>query len=99
MAASSRITGIKMQSQIMASNVKLGEAMKSTTSVSTYLPLSTLNHVYSNLRFQLFDCADNVHYKQAERSDQNGSDHERVREAEYADGHDRRDEYVSFRNL
>lgn len=33
LAASSKITGVKTHTQIMASNIKLGEAMKKTTDV------------------------------------------------------------------
>ena len=36
LAASSKITGVKSQTQIMASNVKLGEAIKKTTDVSGF---------------------------------------------------------------
>ena len=32
-SASARITGIKTHTQVMASNIKLGEAMKTTTKV------------------------------------------------------------------
>lgn len=36
-AASARITGIKTHTQVMASNIKLGEAMKTTTKVNNFL--------------------------------------------------------------
>lgn len=43
-AASSKINGIKTHTQVMASNVKLGEAMKTTTSVSFLLLFMRLIH-------------------------------------------------------